>query len=103
MPSVSSDVEQRINETVSSSIGKQWKIFARKLKIKECQIDQLEIVYPSVSDRVKEILSYYKQTCDERYWRMNLCEALEGASRKDLAIEVNRIISMYSWDLCLMG
>lgn len=96
MPSVSPNVEQRIVQTISSSIGKQWKLLARKLNIKECKIDELEIHYPTVNQRVEEILQYYKENCDERYWRMNLCEALEGASRKDLAIEVNRISSICS-------
>lgn len=87
---------ERIFETICSEIGKHWKNLARHLSIPEGKIDDLEREYTRVEDRVREILVYNKEISDGRYWKMNLCEALEKSSRKDLSIKVHWISACQS-------
>lgn len=71
-------------------------MLARKLKIPEGKIDDLEKDHHNVTDRVLEILHYHKNSSDRSYWQLNLCDALENAGRKDLSWEVKNIIAMHS-------
>lgn len=95
LPNVSQDPVKRIEDMIADEIGDNWKRLARHLEIPEGHIDQLEICYRRISDRVYEILRYQRERDDQRLWKVNLCFALERARRKDLSDKVQMMCARH--------
>lgn len=90
----------RISNVISRDIGYRWKDFARGLKIREAEIDNLESKYRDISDRMREVLIDFTHSCPEHYYRTRIVEALHEARRRDLARAVADIIDHNNLRLC---
>lgn len=81
-----------ICDVIGRDIGYKWKDFSRALKIREGEIDSLEIKHRDISDRIREVLNTYRRICPAQYFRTNILQALRDARRSDLSIDIANII-----------
>jgi len=96
LPQVYVDPVDRIHELIRSDMGHKWKELARALTIGEGKIDSLEDRYRgNIAEMVNEVLQWHKDNCGAHFelWRSRLQEALERARRRDLSLEINRILT----------
>lgn len=85
---------QRMKETIKVEIGQYWRTLARNLKIREFEIENIDIKHQRTEDKVKEMLELYFERSDKQRWFYVLCEALEKSRRKDLSKSIQQIMVM---------
>ncbi|GJQ86533.1 putative death domain protein [Trypoxylus dichotomus] len=95
LPQRPDNMYDAISYIIGRDIGYKWKDFARGLKIREGEIDNLEIRYRDVSERIGCILNTYQRTCPTNHFRTNLLRALCEARRKDLSQGIEDIMDNF--------
>ncbi|XP_041976676.1 uncharacterized protein LOC121731344 [Aricia agestis] len=85
---------KRLEDTLVQEIGTFWRDLARNLKIRECDIDNIDSNYTSSEEKAREVLELYKTIWDPQKWFYVLCNALEKSRRKDLCKSLQKIIVM---------
>ncbi|KAJ8917544.1 hypothetical protein NQ315_005593 [Exocentrus adspersus] len=96
LPQIDPDPERRVYDLICADIGKKWKDFARALKIPEGFIDELEDKHRHrIPEMTREVIVYHRQSCDPRYWRVELCQGLIKARRSDLSLSVEKVFAMH--------
>ncbi|KAM3962352.1 fas-associated death domain protein-like [Aphomia sociella] len=86
--------EQRIYETVKEQIGSYWCVLARKLKIRECHIDEINRTNDDLYVKASKVMELYKRKADPQNWFIILCHALDKAQREDLTETIQDIMMM---------
>ncbi|XP_053602320.1 fas-associated death domain protein [Plodia interpunctella] len=85
---------QRIHQTIVEQIGTYWRDLARNLKIRQCEIDNIDKDSISLQSKAEKILEMYMEKADTQKWFLDLCESLEKARRRDMARTLNHIFVM---------
>lgn len=87
------DRKHIIYKMISEDIGRKWRDLGRELRIKEGQLDDLEIKYSNSSKlRALEIFKMFEDKGDPKSIVLDICEALIQIRRNDLRKEVERIL-----------
>ncbi|XP_049866265.1 uncharacterized protein LOC126366964 [Pectinophora gossypiella] len=87
--------KQRIIETVVEEIGNGWTDLARNLKIRECDIDDIDANNKSIARKSAKLMELYlEKKADPDKWFFVLCNALEKTRRKDLTKSIQKILLM---------
>lgn len=84
----------RIYEAIIEQIGTFWCALGRKLKIRECVIDEINRSSDNLYDKAAKILEIYEQKADPQNWFLVLCHALDKAQREDLTKTIQEIMMM---------
>ncbi|XP_017773905.1 PREDICTED: FAS-associated death domain protein-like [Nicrophorus vespilloides] len=78
-------------EIMCNRLGKNWKDFARELKVSESKIDELGAL--KHNEAIQWILTNHENNCDKKRQRHELINALSNCRRKDLSREVDLLMS----------
>ncbi|XP_068630836.1 fas-associated death domain protein [Battus philenor] len=92
--SISKKKMERIYTKIQEEIGTFWRDLARNLKIRECDIDDIDNTNTKISQKVSKLLDIYEYRADPQRWFFVLCDALEKSRRKDLSRSLQEIMSM---------
>lgn len=85
-----------IYKLISSEIGRNWRHFGRELKIKQGELDELDLNYPrDLKTRVIKMLELFEEPDreDPKEHVMMICNALEECRRKDLSKKIQEILT----------
>lgn len=86
--------KQRIFETITQEIGSFWRDLARNLKIRERDIDDIDIQNKTLAVKATKLMEKYDSIADPQRWFFILCDALERTRRKDLVRSIQDIMAM---------
>lgn len=92
--SMSKRKRQRIFDTIIQEIGSFWRDFARNLKIRERDIDDIDFQNKTLAIKATKLMEKYDSIADPQRWFFVLCDALERTRRKDLVRSIQDIMSM---------
>ncbi|XP_075970633.1 fas-associated death domain protein isoform X2 [Anticarsia gemmatalis] len=92
---ISERKKQRIFKTIIEEIGSFWRDLGRNLRIRECDIDDIDLQNKTVAEKASKIMKAYEyHKADPDKWFFVLCDALEKARRKDLVRSIQDIMAM---------
>lgn len=87
--------KQRIFRSITTEIGSFWRDLGRNLKIRECDIDDIDSQSKNHEEKATKLMAIYEyQKADPDRWFFVLCDALEKSRRKDLAKSIQEIMTM---------
>ncbi|KAJ8732016.1 hypothetical protein PYW08_014746 [Mythimna loreyi] len=95
--SMSKRKRQRILDTIIQEIGSFWRDFARNLKIRECDIDDIDFQNKTLASKATKLMEKYDTVADPQRWFFVVCDALERSRRKDLLNDHGVMENNSSW------
>ncbi|KAJ8732765.1 hypothetical protein PYW07_015364 [Mythimna separata] len=90
---------REIFDIVIQNIGKFWRALGRNLKIRERDIQNIDMIqHKTLEEKAAALMEKYMRIADRQRWFFMLCDALERTQREDLVRSVKDIMSR---NICL--
>lgn len=79
---------------VVEEIGTFWRDLARRLRVRECEIEDIDSSNKSMATKALKMMERYDARVNQQNWYFDLCDALDLIHRKDIGRSVREVMMM---------